>query len=68
LVNATVSYSTDEGATWRQATVTKAGTGKYLVTVTHPATDGYVWLKTRAWDTAGNWVEQTMQRAYALRR
>jgi subtilisin family serine protease len=67
LVNATVSYSTDEGKTWRQATVTKASTGKYQVTVTHPAGGGYVWLKTRAQDTAGNTVEQTVQRAYGLR-
>lgn len=67
LVNAIVSYSTDEGVSWRQATVTKAGTGRYLVTVANPATGRYVWLTTRAWDTRGNWVEQTVQRAYALR-
>ena len=66
LVNALVSYSTDEGATWRQAPVTKAGPGRYLVNVTNPAS-GYVWLRTRVWDTAGNWVEQTTQRAYAVR-
>jgi subtilisin family serine protease len=68
LVNAIVNYSTDEGATWRQAAVTKAATGTYLVTVTNPAAGGFVWLKTRVWDTAGNWVEQTVRRAYATRR
>lgn len=70
LVNLNVRYSTDEGATWTLATVSKAGTGMYLVTVHHPpaaATGGYVWLRTHAWDTAGNWVDQTVQRAYALR-
>lgn len=70
LVNLNVSYSTDEGATWRLANVYQAGSGQYLVTVHHPpasATSGYVWLKTRAWDTAGNRVDQTVQRAYALR-
>ncbi len=66
LVNALVSYSTDEGTTWRQAPVTKAGPGRYLVTVTNPAS-GYVWLRSRVWDTAGNWVEQTTQRAYGVR-
>jgi hypothetical protein len=67
LVNALVRYSTDEGATWQQATVIRAAAGKYLVTVTNPAAGGYVWLRTRVWDTAGNWVEQTVQRAYATR-
>jgi hypothetical protein len=67
LVNAIVNYSTDEGTSWQQASVTKAATGKYVVTVRHPAAGGYVWLKTRVWDTAGNWVEQTVQRAYGLR-
>ncbi|HEX4816459.1 MAG TPA: S8 family serine peptidase [Nonomuraea sp.] len=68
LVNALVTYSTDEGATWRPATVTRAAAGRYLVTVTNPAAGGYVWLKTRVWDTKGNWVEQTVRRAYATRR
>lgn len=67
LVNAIVNYSTDDGVTWKQATVTKAATGRYLVTVTNPAAGGSVWLRTRVWDTAGNWVEQTVQRAYGLR-
>ncbi|GAB1510579.1 S8 family serine peptidase [Actinophytocola sp. KF-1] len=66
LVNALVSYSADDGVTWRQAPVTKAGPGRYLVSVTNPAS-GYVWLRTRVWDTAGNWVEQTTHRAYAVR-
>ena len=49
--------------------MSKAGAGRYLVTVHHPAkaaTGGYVWLKAHAWDTAGGSVDQTVQRAYAL--
>jgi hypothetical protein len=65
----TVHYSTDEGATWRLASISKAAPGQYRVTVNHPPlanTGGFVWLKARAWDTAGNWVEQSTQRAYGL--
>ncbi|HEV8561393.1 MAG TPA: S8 family peptidase [Actinophytocola sp.] len=70
LVNLNVQYSTDDGATWSLAAVHQAGAGAYLVTINHPlagSTSGYVSLRTHAWDTAGNWVDQTVQRAYALR-
>ncbi|MFS8498547.1 MAG: S8 family serine peptidase [Micromonosporaceae bacterium] len=67
----TVWYSTDEGATWREATV-RPGRGKnvFQVTVDHPPlaqTSGYVWLRADARDVSGNRVEQTIQRAYRLR-
>jgi hypothetical protein len=66
LVNITVQYSTDDGKTWALATVRKFGTDAYQVSVHHPPGATFVWLHTRAWDTAGNWVDQVVQRAYAL--
>jgi hypothetical protein len=69
LVNLNVQYSTDDGATWTLAGIHQAATGEYLVTVNHPpaaSTSGYVSLRIHAWDTAGNAVDQTVQRAYAL--
>jgi subtilisin family serine protease len=63
-------YSTDGGATWQQPRVRPAGRGTFQVTITHPplaGTDGYVWLRADARDGAGNRVEQTIERAYALR-
>ncbi|HEX6686568.1 MAG TPA: hypothetical protein VF062_27600, partial [Candidatus Limnocylindrales bacterium] len=62
-------YSTDGGETWHQPRMRPAGRGTFEVTITHPplaATDGYVWLRADARDGAGNRVEQTIERAYAL--
>ncbi|QUQ66575.1 S8 family peptidase [Kutzneria sp. CA-103260] len=61
-----VSYSTDEGTTWNQATVTPSADGKVWSVVVADPTAGFVWLRTQAWDSAGNTVTQTVQRAYPV--
>ncbi|WP_063810438.1 S8 family peptidase [Kibdelosporangium phytohabitans] len=65
-----LSYSTDEGVTWKQAAATAQATGRWAVTVSLPPladTKGYVWIRADARDTASNTVSQTVQRAYALK-
>lgn len=62
----TVQTSADDGATWRNAPVTRSGAG-WTATVTGPATAGYVSLRATATDTAGDSVAQTIVRAYAVR-
>ncbi|MFE7464522.1 S8 family serine peptidase [Streptomyces sp. NPDC057499] len=65
-----VSVSYDDGGHWRAATTSARGDGTYRVRVTHPPaarTSGYVTLRVRAWDDAGNEVTQEVERAYALR-
>ncbi|MFF9500906.1 S8 family serine peptidase [Streptomyces sp. NPDC014656] len=65
-----VSVSYDDGGHWRAATASARGDGAYRVRVTHPPaarTSGYVTLRVRAWDDAGNEVTQEIERAYALR-
>lgn len=63
-----VSY--DGGQTWSKARHVRAiGDGGYRVLVKHPKTHGggFVSLRVRAWDTAGNAVDQTVIHAYALK-
>jgi subtilisin family serine protease len=65
-----VSVSYDDGGHWRAATTSARGDGAYRVRVSHPPTartSGYVTLRVRAWDDAGNEVTQEIERAYALR-
>ncbi|MFI5801558.1 S8 family serine peptidase [Streptomyces sp. NPDC051561] len=65
-----VSVSYDDGKHWRAATASGRGDGAYRVRVSHPTaarTSGYVTLRVRAWDDAGNEVTQQIERAYALR-
>ncbi|MFF3395166.1 S8 family serine peptidase [Streptomyces sp. NPDC002669] len=65
-----VSVSYDDGEHWRAAKVSARSDGAYRVRVTHPSTartSGYVTLRVRAWDDAGNEVTQEIERAYALR-
>lgn len=65
-----VSVSYDDGGHWRAAKASARGDGAYRVQVTHPSTartSGYVTLRVRAWDDAGNEVTQEIERAYALR-
>ncbi|GAB1640092.1 S8 family peptidase [Krasilnikovia sp. MM14-A1259] len=61
----TMSVSADQGKTWRPAPVTAAH-GHFLADVRDPAVPGTVWLRTEAWDTAGNRIQQTVQQAYAV--
>lgn len=61
----TVQYSTNDGATWSNATVTGSGATR-TVTVTHPDTTGFVSIRATATDFAGNAVQQTVIRAYRI--
>jgi hypothetical protein len=69
-VTATVSASYDDGHTWTAAQPAQAGPGgQFTATIDHPeltATSGFVSLRVRARDTAGNAVDQTTIRAYGL--
>ncbi|QUQ68718.1 S8 family peptidase [Kutzneria sp. CA-103260] len=63
-------YSTNDGGSWQQAAVS-GGAGHYHVHVTNPAlgalgTTGFVSLRLEASDLAGNRMNQTVLRAYAL--
>ncbi|MER6007889.1 hypothetical protein ABT120_55775 [Nonomuraea angiospora] len=57
----TVEVSYDDGATWAKAEVRGS-----LVVLRHPVGDGFVSLRARSGDTAGNAVEQTVIRAYRI--
>jgi hypothetical protein len=59
-----VEFSTDDGATWREAPVSRAG-DRWLAQVDNPA-GGFVSLRTKATDTDGNTVDQTVIRAYQV--
>lgn len=61
-----VQVSYDDGKTW-QPTQVQQHNGHWTISLTHPAVKGYVSLRAAATDTAGNTVEQTTTRAYALR-
>jgi subtilisin family serine protease len=63
----TVDVSYDDGATWRHATVTRAGTGWQVRVPGGGAAGGYASLRASATDSAGNAVTETVIRAYALR-
>jgi subtilisin family serine protease len=62
----TVDYSLDDGGTWQNAAVTTAANGTGAATVTHPSGTGFVSLRARAEDWAGNVVEQTVIRSYRI--
>ena len=57
----TVEVSYDDGASWARARVQE---GK--VVLDHPTAQGFVSLRARSTDTAGNTVEQTVLRAYRI--
>ncbi|MFG3437271.1 hypothetical protein ACGF0J_08500 [Nonomuraea sp. NPDC047897] len=57
-----VDASYDDGATWTRAEIRGAA-----AVLRHPAGDGFVSLRARAVDRAGNSVEQTVIRAYRIR-
>ncbi|MEV4018269.1 S8 family serine peptidase [Nonomuraea angiospora] len=56
-----VEVSYDDGATWTKAAIHGAA-----AVLRHPAGDGFVSLRARAVDVAGNTVEQTVIRAYRI--
>ncbi|WP_433172010.1 S8 family serine peptidase [Actinoallomurus sp. CA-150999] len=62
----TVQTSADDGTSWQNAPVVRSG-GGWVATVTNPATPGYVSLRATATDGAGDSVQQTITRAYAVR-
>jgi hypothetical protein len=65
---ASVAVSFDDGVTWTKASVT-GGDGSYQATFTVPdgsQTNGFMAVKVSASDTAGNSIEQTVLRAYAI--
>lgn len=64
-------YSTNDGGSWQQAAVSGGAGGRYQVHVTDPTvgalgTTGFVSLRLEASDLAGNRMNQTVLRAYAL--
>lgn len=66
---ATVSLSTDGGARWRPATVTRLDRNSFAVTYTNPAASGsarYMSLRVTGVDSAGRTVTETAMRAYRL--
>ncbi|WP_328997777.1 hypothetical protein OHA18_25320 [Kribbella sp. NBC_00709] len=69
-VGATVSVSYDDGATWSaDQPATSQGGNRFGVTIDHPdlaSTNGFVSLRVKAHDDAGNTVEQTVMHAYSL--
>jgi subtilisin family serine protease len=70
-----VEVSYDDGATWAKAENhgsaaaprDPAGINGSAIVLRHPAGDGFVSLRARAVDKAGNTVEQTVIRAYRIR-
>ncbi|MFL6074494.1 MAG: hypothetical protein ACJ73S_13960 [Mycobacteriales bacterium] len=65
VTGATVQYSTDDGATWHDTTVTRCGGGTFRASFT-AAGPGYVSLRVHAADGAGGEITETVQRAYRL--
>ncbi|MFE5688226.1 S8 family serine peptidase [Streptomyces sp. NPDC056512] len=67
---AKVSVSYDDGVTWASAKVRRKDSNSFRVELRHPKlkdTNGFVTLRTEAWDSAGNRTVQTIDRAYALK-
>ncbi|HTV24923.1 MAG TPA: hypothetical protein VMG12_39795, partial [Polyangiaceae bacterium] len=62
-----VEVSYDDGATWARARVEPDGTG-WNAFLDHPKRAEYVSLRASAHDAAGNAVEQTLYRAYGLKK
>ncbi len=62
----TVEVSYDDGRTWQAASV-RAGKQGWIARVKHPKGSGYVSLRAKATDTAGNTVTQSIIHAYQLK-
>jgi hypothetical protein len=62
--------STDDGEHWQQVKTRERGQGRFDADVRYPSmsrTTGAVSLKALAWDSGGNRVSQTLERAFGLR-
>ncbi|MFD7660389.1 S8 family serine peptidase, partial [Actinosynnema sp. NPDC059797] len=64
-VRTAVQVSYDDGKTWKPVPLVKLGE-RWVATVVHPAGARFASLKAQARDGAGNSVDQTIIRAYAL--
>ncbi len=63
--------SFDDGGTWTKLDVANRGDGRFRARVAHPRLDrtsGYVTLRVQARDAAGSVVDQTVERAYGLKK
>ncbi|MEU9952350.1 S8 family serine peptidase [Streptomyces sp. NPDC047939] len=70
VAGAKVSVSYDDGATWKSAAMLRKDTNSFQALLWHPKladTNGFVTLRTEAWDSAGSRTVQTITRAYALK-
>ncbi|MEW1688057.1 S8 family serine peptidase [Streptomyces sp. NPDC091265] len=70
IAGAKVSVSYDDGATWKSAAMLRKDTNSFQALLWHPKlaeTNGFVTLRTEAWDSAGSRTVQTITRAYALK-
>ncbi len=70
LTSLELSVTFDAGEHWQSVPAKAAGDNTYTATVVSPAlgdTTGTVGLRTRAVDSAGNTIEQTVHDAYGLR-
>jgi subtilisin family serine protease len=63
----TVDVSYDDGKTWQRAPLAGGGDSR-VAHLVHPRTAGFVSLRATATDRAGNSVEETVIRAYAVRK
>lgn len=63
VTGATAQVSADDGRTWRPATVTPAGVGRFDVSFTTPP-GAFVTLRVHAADAAGGQITETITRGY----
>jgi hypothetical protein len=63
ITGATAQVSVDDGKTWKPASVTPAGGGRFNVTFTAPP-GAYLSLRVQASDAAGGQITETITRAY----
>ncbi|GAA1513074.1 S8 family serine peptidase [Kribbella lupini] len=67
LTGLAVQASGDDGRQWVNARVVRTGANRYVAVFETPSTAKYVTLRATAVDSAGNSVDQTVERAYRLR-
>jgi subtilisin family serine protease len=67
VTGARLSWSPDDGATWRKATLRRTAAGVYTADLRVPKGTEHVSLRVQAKDRAGTTIEQTVIRAYGVR-